>query len=452
MFQPIHNREPSQLLSETSAIPGNRNNTEVKKAALATIAGLAFIGVVTTLALAITFSMPALAAAVVACSIIAVACCILLNKELVASSSLPQETFPERGSELSIPDLSPPLSFQSEDLSTPEYTPPPSPTFQDPQDIPPSSTFPAPQDIPLPQTSQEPQDIPPSSTFQEPQDVPPSSTFPAPQDVPLPQTFQEPQDVPSSPTPPPQVLPAAAAAPLQTVPNFTELLDGLTKLASRQDIQTPQFDPIDQNTTFSGWQVPHTETVLVSTCGDITTPRFLTKDLTPMLVNAANDTMYRHGGGTNYVFTRAVSRRGWQNSTEGKARLNIGECTAGKWINANGTTNDGDSSAPALLAQLLGPTANQLNNDALRCYETVTKAYENCLAKAVEKGAKYVQLPLISSSLFAPPANLAGGTVRAEWIDAVKAALVTAVTNFATQNPNSQMIIVVTDIANPPLG
>ncbi|WP_250226614.1 macro domain-containing protein [Chlamydia psittaci] len=440
MFQPIHNREPSQLLSETSAIPGNRNNTEVKKAALATIAGLAFIGVVTTLALAITFSMPALAAAVVACSIIAVACCILLNKELVASSSLPQETFPERGSELSIPDLSPPLSFQSEDLSTPEYTPPPSPTFQDPQDIPPSSTFPAPQDIPLPQTSQEPQDIPPSSTFQEPQDVP------------LPQTSQEPQDVPSSPTPPPQVLPAAAAAPLQTVPNFTELLDGLTKLASRQDIQTPQFDPIDQNTTFSGWQVPHTETVLVSTCGDITTPRFLTKDLTPMLVNAANDTMYRHGGGTNYVFTRAVSRRGWQNSTEGKARLNIGECTAGKWINANGTTNDGDSSAPALLAQLLGPTANQLNNDALRCYETVTKAYENCLAKAVEKGAKYVQLPLISSSLFAPPANLAGGTVRAEWIDAVKAALVTAVTNFATQNPNSQMIIVVTDIANPPLG
>ncbi|WP_250247938.1 macro domain-containing protein [Chlamydia psittaci] len=440
MFQPIHNREPSQLLSETSAIPGNRNNTEVKKAALATIAGLAFIGVVTTLALAITFSMPALAAAVVACSIIAVACCILLNKELVASSSLPQETFPERGSELSIPDLSPPLSFQSEDLSTPEYTPPPSPTFQDPQDIPPSSTFPAPQDIPLPQTSQEPQDIPPSSTF------------PAPQDVPLPQTSQEPQDVPSSPTPPPQVLPAAAAAPLQTVPNFTELLDGLTKLASRQDIQTPQFDPIDQNTTFSGWQVPHTETVLVSTCGDITTPRFLTKDLTPMLVNAANDTMYRHGGGTNYVFTRAVSRRGWQNSTEGKARLNIGECTAGKWINANGTTNDGDSSAPALLAQLLGPTANQLNNDALRCYETVTKAYENCLAKAVEKGAKYVQLPLISSSLFAPPANLAGGTVRAEWIDAVKAALVTAVTNFATQNPNSQMIIVVTDIANPPLG
>ncbi|AFS22113.1 macro domain-containing protein [Chlamydia psittaci] len=404
MFQPIHNREPSQLLSETSAIPGNRNNTEVKKAALATIAGLAFIGVVTTLALAITFSMPALAAAVVACSIIAVACCILLNKELVASSSLPQETFPERGSKLSIPDLSPPLSFRPEDLSTPEYTPPPSPTFQDPQDIP------------------------------------------------LPQTSQEPQDVPSSPTPPPQVLPAAAASPLQTVPNFTELLDGLTKLASRQDIQTPQFDPIDQNTTFSGWQVPHTETVLVSTCGDITIPRFLTKNLTPMLVNAANDTMYRHGGGTNYVFTRAVSRRGWQNSTEGKARLNIGECTAGKWINANGTTNDGDSSAPALLAQLLGPTANQLNNDALRCYETVTKAYENCLAKAVEKGAKYVQLPLISSGLFSPPANLAGGTVRAEWIDAVKAALVTAVTNFATQNPNSQMIIVVTDIANPPLG
>lgn len=392
MFQPIHTHGSSQFFSEASAIPGNRNNTEIKKAALATIAGLAFIGVITTTALAITFSMPALAAVVVVFSMVAVACCILLNKEIAASASLPSLPFPEGRSEISTPDLSPPLSFQPEDLSTPEYTPPPSPTSEDSQ------------------------------------------------------------DVPRSPTPPPQVQPTAAAVPLQTVPNLRELLDGLTQLASRQAINTPQFDPIDANTTFSGWQVPHTETVLVSTCGNITKPRFLTKDLTPMLVNAANHTMYRQGGGTNYVFTQAVSRQGWQNSTEGKTRLNIGECTAGKWINANGTTNDGDSSAPALLAQLLGPTANQLNNDAFRCYEAVTIAYENCLAKAVEKGAKYVQLPLISSSLFAPSANLLDGTVRAEWIEAVKAALVTAVGNFARQNPNSQMIVVVTDINRSPLG
>ncbi|WP_349821371.1 macro domain-containing protein [Chlamydia abortus] len=404
MFQPIHTHGPSQFLSEASAIPGNRNNTEVKKAALATIAGLAFIGVITTLALAITFSMPALAAVVVVFSMVAVACCILLNKEIAASASLPPLPFPEGRSEISTPDLSPPLSFQPEGLSTPEYTPPPSPTFEDPQDL-------------------------------------PRSLIP-----------EDPQDVPRSPTPPPQVQPTAAAVPLQTVPNVTELLDGLTQLASRQAINTPQFDPIDANTTFSGWQVPHTETVLVSTRGDITQPRFRTKDLTPMLVNAANDTMHRHGGGTNFVFTHAVSRQGWQNSTESKTRLNIGECTAGQWINADGTTNDGDSSAPALLAQLLGPTASQLNNDAFRCYKAVTTAYENCLAKAVEKGAKYVQLPLISSSLFAPSANLLGGTVRAKWIEAVKAALVTAVGNFARQNPDSQMIVVVTDINRSPLG
>ncbi|SGA29441.1 putative inner membrane protein [Chlamydia abortus] len=70
----------------------------------------------------------------------------------------------------------------------------------------------------------------------------------------------------------------------------------------------------------------------------------------------------------------------------------------------------------------------------------------------MEKGAKYVQLPLISSSLFAPSANLLGGTVRAKWIEAVKAALVTAVGNFARQNPDSQMIVVVTDINRSPLG
>ncbi|QXE27165.1 macro domain-containing protein [Chlamydia buteonis] len=376
MSQPINSYESSQFVSRASTAPCNRNCIPVKKAALATIAGLAFVGAVTTLALAIVFSMPTLSAAVVIFSIMAVACCILLK----------------RRSEISTPDLSPPLSFQPEDLSTPEHSPPPSPIFHDLQ------------------------------------------------------------DVPGSPTPRPRVLPTAAAVPLQTVPNPRELLESLTKLQFRQAINTPQFDPIDSNTTFSGWQVPNTETVLVSTCGDITKPRFLTRDLTPMLVNAANDTMYRFGGGTNHAFTQAVSYQGWQNSTEGKTCLNIGECTAGKWININGTTNDGDSSAPALLAQLLGPTANQLNNDALRCYETVTTAYENCLAKAVEKGAKYVQLPLISSSIFAPSANLSGGTVRAKWIEAIKAALVTAVTNFARQNPNSQMIVVVTDIANPPLG
>ncbi|MEF9519917.1 macro domain-containing protein [Chlamydia crocodili] len=390
MSQPINTHGSSHPIPGTPFSVTQRSQNKqgiAKRVALATVAALSLVGFVTTLALAITLTMPALAAAVVVFSIIAVACCVLLRKTPARVAPLPQpieEGIPERPG-----------------LTIPEFTPPP--TLQ-----------------PVRKTEGQPSPI----------DRPTETPAPAP---------IQPQDVPAS---------------LLLIPSAQQLLNGWSQLPSSNSINTPQFDAIDPTTTFKGWKFPNTKTILVSTCGDITQPRFITQGLSPMLVNAANNTMYRGGGGTNKFFTKAVSPEGWHNSTENKGELQIGECTAGKWINSDGTNNDSNPAGPAFLAQLLGPMASQLNNDPERCYQVVTQAYENCLAKALEKGSKYVQVPLISSSIYAPSINLVvnGRSVRNQWIDAVKAALVTAAQNFAIQNPNTEMILVVTDINNPPLG
>ncbi|QVE48968.1 macro domain-containing protein [Chlamydia crocodili] len=402
MSQLINTQGSSHPIPGTpfSGIQRSQNKQGVaKRVALATVAALSLVGFVTTLALTITLSMPPLAAAVVIFSIIAVVCCVLLRKTPTRVAPLPQPI--EEGTP------------EHPGLTIPEFTPEPS--LQ-----------------PVKETEGQP------------------SPVATPIETPTP-TPAQPQDLPASVT---QALPTDAPVSLLPIPSAQQLLDSWTQLPSSNSIDTPKFDPVDAATTFKGWKVPNTKTILVSTCGDITKPRFTTQGLCPMLVNAANDTMYRGGGGTNKFFTKAVSVEGWRNSTENKRMLQIGECLAGKWINADGTNNDSNPAGPALLAQLLGPMASQINNDPERCYQVVTQAYENCLTKALQKDSMYVQVPLISSSIYAPDPNLVvnGRNVRNQWIDAVKAALVTAVQNFATQNPNVQMILVVTDINNPPLG
>lgn len=379
MSQPINTHGSSYCIPRTSCSqvqPSQDRQRIAKRVALASAAALSLVWVVTTLALAITLAMPALAVATVIFSIIAVACCVLLNKK------------PQR-------DATPYPPLEEGMPENPRLT--------------------------IPETRRAQPRSPESQS--------------ALVDTPAP---AQPQDAPAS---------------SHLVPSAYELLSGWIPLPFSAAINIPVFDAVDITAPMKIWKALNTKTVLVSTAGDITKPRFTTRDLSPMLVNAANSTMFRGGSGTNYHFTQAVSKRGWENSKENKTTLQVGECSAGKWINADGTNNDLKPEGPAFLAQLLGPTAAQLNNDAKQCYQVVTQAYENCFAKALEKGAKYVQVPLISSSAFAPSKDLIvdGRSVRDQWIDGVKAALVTAAQHFAEANPDAEMVIVVTDINTLPL-
>ncbi|WP_375793328.1 macro domain-containing protein [Chlamydia sp. 12-01] len=312
------------------AVSSNKSNHRIAKVALALLIASSLIGVVTTLTLAITMSMPSLATAVITFSIIAIVCCILLCKKptKVAPSFQPMES--------------------SENIS---------------------------------------------------------------------------------------------------IPSSVRLLDSWIEIESPKAVNVDQFDPIDSNTAFAGWKLPNSKTTLVSTRGDISKCRFITQGLKPMLVNATNNIMYPRVGGMNKALAKAVNQEGWENSKEGKSRLETGQCSAGKWINPDGSNNDTNPASPAFLAQLSGPICSNINGNPVRCYQEATQAYENCLAKAQEKGSRYLQVPIISFNKHSPPVDLSinGRNIREQWLNSIKSALVTAVQNFAIQNPDYQMIIVVTD-------
>lgn len=218
----------------------------------------------------------------------------------------------------------------------------------------------------------------------------------------------------------------------RTVPNLGEVSIGNVTASST-------------TLSYSIWRIPQTKTYLISAVGDITSPRFHTNLPNLMLVNAANADMLPGGGGTNLAFTSAVSSQGWANSTEGKRKLEVGECTAGKWENPDGTCNPQDSGLPNYLAQLLGPNATDCRNNLELCQQQAFKAYENCLHKGMSMNCHHIQLPLISSHNFAPVEALE----NERWTDAVKSSFVKAVVAFARRNSRYPMLIVIVNKDSP---
>ncbi|WP_375793326.1 phage holin family protein [Chlamydia sp. 12-01] len=370
MSQTIHNNQASPSNSKTlSSVPlSAKNNLNIiKRVVLAIVTILSLIGVVTTLTLAIIMSMPSLAAAVIVFSIIAVACYILLYKQLKIA-----------------------LSSQSD--HSPQNRPNSQPTSRNYKISPPSSPF-----------------------------ISKLTSWPA--------------------------------------PRSTTLLNNWIQLSSSSDVDTPKFDPIDTETTFTGWKCPNSKTTLVSTCGNVTETRFITQNLKPMLVNISPPYRSYRGekinlipyqiGHTNRAFSKAVNIRGWKNSTEGKVCLDNKQCTAGKWINPNGTNNDSNPAGPAFLAQL---STDEYTPDITTCYPIAIESYRNCLAKAKEKQSNYVQVPLLLSEDTVIPKNIIinGCDVRELWADSIKCALAQAAQDFAIQNPEYPIVIVlVEEFVNP---
>ncbi|WP_201457123.1 macro domain-containing protein [Chlamydia sp. 17-3921] len=189
------------------------------------------------------------------------------------------------------------------------------------------------------------------------------------------------------------------------------------------------------------WELSGSKLTLIDTQGDITKPRYKTS-LYTLFINAANPQMIHGGGGTNAAFTKAVSRACWQNSKKSidpnrsDKPLEIGECRSCIWENSDGTSNLKYPGEPHYFGQLLGPRACDLKNDYQQAYRDCKKAYTNCLLEAKRLGVNLVQLPLISSGIYAPPNTQEEGKTLQLWIDAIKSALVEAVQDFGLQEDN----------------
>ncbi|KZN26934.1 macro domain-containing protein [Chlamydia pecorum] len=190
--------------------------------------------------------------------------------------------------------------------------------------------------------------------------------------------------------------------------------------------------------------------ILIDTEGDITKPRVNIENASIMFVNAANPEMNPGGGGTNAAFTKAVTDRCWENSKQSintidpKSHLEVGECRSGKWEGRDDNHRFGNTQH--FFAQLLGPRASQCNNDEETARKECRRAYIRCFCEAKRNKVNVVQLPLISSGIYAPTSD----ENRDKWLQAVRSALISAAQDFS-EVKNNDLIIILTGIQGPQL-
>lgn len=189
--------------------------------------------------------------------------------------------------------------------------------------------------------------------------------------------------------------------------------------------------------------------ILIDTEGDITIPRVNIENASIMFVNAANPDMSPGGGGTNAAFTKAVTDGCWGSSKQSinainpKPNLEVGECRSGKWEGRDESHRFGNGH---FFAQLLGPRASECNNDWERAHRECRRAYIRCFCEAKRNKANVVQVPLISSGIYAPTS----GEDQDKWLQAVRSALIRAAQDFSEVQGND-LIIVLTGIQGPQL-
>nr|CRI42481.1 Uncharacterized protein BN1224_DC9_BQ_00050 [Chlamydia pneumoniae] len=280
----------------------------------------------------------------------------------------------------------------------------------------------------------------------------------------------EQQDLPLQidPLPDPESLPEVSLADLTTppeeltaitvTPGYEALLEQNWDLLPSLAALDPSFTTETPQQPCFIWKLKDSKLIFISTSGDIAVPRIKTQGRV-MIVNAANENISREGGGTNKALSLATSLQCWNASRLPRAhsrsgsQLQPGECRSAKWENSDHTSNDHVPGKAHFLAQLLGPEAAKCNNDPKQAFEVSKKAFHNLFQEAEIIGVDVIQLPLIGCNLFAPSRLLNLGKTRAEWIEAIKLALITSLQDFGWEQDNQeeQKIIILTDKDQPPI-
>ncbi|AGW38827.1 hypothetical protein CPE2_0409 [Chlamydia pecorum W73] len=272
----------------------------------------------------------------------------------------------------------------------------------------------------------------------------------------------EPESIPESRSPSPTPLPTVSPTPLPqtTFPKHNVLLG--QNWDRKRDLKEviPNATLATSNQRCNIWKLSRSfggksDIILIDTEGDITRPRVIVPNSSIMFVNAANPSMTQGGGGTNAAFTKAVSDRCWEQSKQSidtvnpTANLSVSECRSSQWegrdqahIFTEGPTH--------FFAQLLGPQARLCNSNWEEAYAKCYQAYLQCFCEAKRQKANLVQIPLLSSGIYAPSSNENEGINRELWLQAVCSSLVSAAQKFSEAKDND-LIIVLTGINGPQL-
>ncbi|ACZ33345.1 conserved hypothetical protein [Chlamydia pneumoniae LPCoLN] len=271
------------------------------------------------------------------------------------------------------------------------------------------------------------------------------------------------KDTDLPPVPPLALTPVPTEAMLEEPPlpsprtHQTLLQENWDRIPDLQANTDMPFIAADNQTGYA-WHLKNSNLTLISTLGPIEKPRYKTQGIV-MIVNAATPNMANNVKGTSLALAKATSVRCWENSKKSpdplrsKQPLQLGECRSGKWENLNGTTNAGKAGLPQFLGQLLGPKASDYNYNPNDAFTFCRQAYLNCLNEAKRRKTTVVQLPLLSSHFPSSPKDEETTSLRLQWIDGVKLALIDALQTFGSEaeNQNQPWVIILTTLARHPL-
>lgn len=157
-------------------------------------------------------------------------------------------------------------------------------------------------------------------------------------------------------------------------------------------------------------------------------------------VNAANNTMFHGGGGTNKAFSDVIPKIKWESdvteffSKRDKKQLDVSECALFEWSSENKTCVQ-----PQYFAQLLGPIVDA-NKKLAEQQGQVYQAYKNLFNQAREKGVRSVQMPFLSCGIYA--ANLKSPD-KEHWFQMVDQAIFKAISEEMLEKNGISTVVLV---------
>lgn len=219
----------------------------------------------------------------------------------------------------------------------------------------------------------------------------------------------------------------------ETVPH-TKILENCSDLVTDNWTKLPNILE-DSSTAFlqKVWKFNNSQTVLFSTTGSLYTPRVqCCCDL--MITLEYNEITLADLDMLNIQYAPVEN-------------LSEGQFTSFPWKNHDGSTNKHRLGLPQFLGFIQSPQPPAHKNNPIIAYSLAKSSYVRCIQEAVAMGVDMIQLPLISTSLLQTSKNPQEALA---WKSAIQTALVSAVAQFATTHPTTNMNIIV--VSPPGLG
>lgn len=260
-------------------------------------------------------------------------------------------------------------------------------------------------------------------------------------------------EMPEPVTPPPSLIPPKPALKK----TIKEMVFGWNHIGSTKLL--PYFLSSEKialsfrnpSARFFAWNIPNTQTLFISTSGQIASLR-LQSSLPAAIVNVAQSISCSKGGcGTNDLLSSVITDSCWEESKPRSGLLLPGECSSTHWKDRDSfvpTWNPETKTynKPTRFIQVQAPKASMYRDNSEDCYRLCFKAYLACFEEAIKHDCQIIQIPLFSSlSDFIPKEPIK----QRSWLNSAKLALLHALDRMANKYHHKDLIVVLTNTPQP---